>query len=146
MITKWDTWTKLVPIGNIEAHKGYYITNDVIVGQKSFCLHTFGIVKIKRLWFHWNAYIFRFHYTVDGAFPPRPYPQHFSKLNFIFLNITFYHANQYIPRRHKNKHWTEWATVEEYWYAFAYKALFISTSSNFLQPSQINKKTVYLGS
>jgi len=39
LIIIWDTWTKLVSIGNIEARNGYYVTNDVGVGQRSFCSH-----------------------------------------------------------------------------------------------------------
>jgi len=42
---KWDTWTKLVPMGNTEGRNGYYVTNDVTVGWRSFCLHTFGIFR-----------------------------------------------------------------------------------------------------
>ena len=41
-----------------------------------------------------------------------------------------------MPRTHKNKHWSEWATFEEYWYALEYKASLISTSTSLLQPSQ----------
>ena len=71
-----------------------------------------------------------------GALPPsRPTPRQFSKLSFIFENIKFYSANQCVPRRHKNKHLSEWATFEEYWYALEYEALLISRSTNFLQPS-----------
>jgi len=40
-----DTWTKLVPTGNTEACNGYYVTNDVTCGQRSFCLHTFRIFR-----------------------------------------------------------------------------------------------------
>jgi len=29
---------------------------------------------------------------------------------------------------HKNKHWSEWATFEEYWYQLKYKAPLISFS------------------
>ena len=64
------------------------------------------------------------------------HPHHFSKL-FYFKNIKLYNANQCVWRRHKNKHWSEWATFEEYWYPLEYKAPLISTSTNFLQPSQI---------
>ena len=41
----WDTWKKLVPMGNTEGRNGYYVTNDVTVGWRSFCLHTFGIFR-----------------------------------------------------------------------------------------------------
>ena len=71
-----------------------------------------------------------------GLCPPDPNPHHFSKLNFISKILKFYCANQCISRRHKNKHWSEWATFEEYWHALKYKALLISTSTNFLQPSR----------
>jgi len=60
----------------------------------------------------------------------------FFKVKFYFKNIKFYHANQCVPRRHKNKHWSEWATFDVYRYALEYKAPLISASTNFLQPSQ----------
>ena len=33
--------------------------------------------------------------------------------------MKFYDANECVglPRRHKSKHWSEWASFEEYWYA-----------------------------
>ena len=71
-----------------------------------------------------------------GLCPPDPNPHHFSKLNFISKILKFYCANQRVSRRHKNKRWSEWATFEEYWHALKYKALLISTSTNFLQPSR----------
>ena len=43
LINVWDTWMKLVPIGNTEAHNGYYVTNDATFMWRSLCLHTFGI-------------------------------------------------------------------------------------------------------
>jgi len=80
---------------------------------------------------------FKFHYTGEGALPP-PFPDTtplFFDIKFYLKYIKFYSANQCVPRRHKNKHLSEWATFEEYWYALEYEALLISRSTNFLQPS-----------
>ena len=33
------------PVENTEVRNGYYITNDVTVGRRSFCLYTFGIFR-----------------------------------------------------------------------------------------------------
>ena len=85
-------------------------------------------VRIKCLWFTWNASIFKFHYT--GEEPPHTTPHHFKKSNFIFKMAGFCIANQCTPRLHKNKHWRKWASFEAYWYALQYKAM----STNFLQP------------
>jgi len=67
--------------------------------------------------------------------PPQIPPPSLFEIKSYFKNIKFYYANQCVPRRHKNKYWNKWATSEEYWYALEYKALLISTSTNFLQPS-----------
>jgi len=69
----------------------------------------------------------------EGGYAPSTDPWFFFKIKFYFKNNKFYTANQCVPRRHKNKHWSESATFEEYWYVLEYKALLISTSINFLQ-------------
>ena len=51
---------------------------------------------------------------------PEPTPS-FVEIRFCFRDITFYNANQCVPRRHENKRWSEWATFEDYWYALEYK-------------------------
>jgi len=60
--------------------------------------------------------------------PPPTHPPSFLEIKFYFKIVKFYIANQCVPRRHKNKHWSERATSEEYWYALEYKAPLISTS------------------
>jgi len=55
-------------------------------------------------------------YWGTGSAPPQTPPHHFS---FQKINIKFYHANQCVPRRRKNKHWSEGATFEKYWYALS---------------------------
>ena len=65
-------------------------------------------------------------------------PPSFFEIMLNFKNIKCCNANQCLPRRHKNKHWSEWATFEEHWYALEYKAPLISASTNFLQPSRSN--------
>ena len=141
----WDTWTQLVPIGNTEDRSGYYVMNDVTVGRRSFCLHTFGIFCEDKMSLIQSecVYFFKCCYTGEGA-APSPDPPSFFEIKFYFKNIKFYHANQCVPRTHKNKYWSEWATFEEYWYALEYKAPLISTSTNFLQPSPSHKCLILL--
>ena len=87
----WDTWTQLVPIGNTEDRSGYYAMNDVTVGRRSFCLHTFGIFCEDKMSLIQSecVYFFKCCYTGEGP-APSPDPHHFSKLNFTskILNFT----------------------------------------------------------
>jgi len=115
----------------------YYIINDVTVMRISFCLHTFRIIREHVMGFSQNACIFNFHYTVQGSLPPpQAPPALLFKMKFLFRHLKFDSANQCVPRRHKSKHWSEWASSEKSWYVLEYKAPLISTGTNFLQPSQ----------
>ena len=58
---------------------------------------------------------------------PRLYPS-FFEIRLYFKNMKLYNSIQCVPRRHKNKHRSELASFEEYWYASEYKAPLNSTS------------------
>ena len=65
-----DTWTNSVPIGNTDTSNGYYVTNDVTVGEDRFVyIRSAFFVRIKCLKFSWNACIFKVHYTGEGLCP-----------------------------------------------------------------------------
>jgi len=137
-LTCQDTWTKLVPIENTEACITYRMT--WLSGEDHFVnIRLAFFMRIKCLWFSRNACIFYilFYLFIYTALPPtQTSPPSFFEIKFYSKKSTFFYSNQCVPRRHKNKHWREWATFKEYWYALEYKAPFISTSTNFLQPSQ----------
>jgi len=64
------TWTNSVPIGNTDTSNGYYVTNDVTVGEDRFVyIRSAFFVRIKCLWFSQNACIFKVHYTGEGLCP-----------------------------------------------------------------------------
>jgi len=106
------------------------MSTEICLWGSPLCIVTVGCngtvgYHLKKLGTHWNIRLYWFQLV----------PISFSlALNFISKILKFYNANQCIPTRQKNKHWREWATSEEYWYALEYKALLISTSTNFLQP------------
>ena len=50
----------------------YYVTNDVAVGRRSFCLHTFGIFCKDKMSLVQSKYMYE-----------QTLPHHFSKLNFV---------------------------------------------------------------
>ena len=64
------------------------------------------------------------------------------EIKFLLKNLKFYRTNQCVPGRHKSKHWSEWASFEEYCNVLEYKAPLISIGTNFLQPSPDSKLTM----
>jgi len=77
-----DTWTKLVSTGNTEARNGYYVTNDVTVGRRLFCLHTLGIFREDKMSDLVEMHVFLDFIILESGLP-RSHPRHFSKLIFF---------------------------------------------------------------
>jgi len=79
----WGTWKKLVPIRNTEARNGYYVTNDVTVGRRSFCLHTFGIFREDKM-IHSKCMYFK----ISLYWPQTPLPSFFEIIFYFKNNFT----------------------------------------------------------
>jgi len=80
-----DTWTKLVPIGNTEAHNGY-LHNEWRHCRAKIVFYTCSafFVRIRCLWFSRNACNFKFHYTGEGYSPSPDSTPSFLKIKFYF--------------------------------------------------------------
>jgi len=128
----WNIWTKLVPTGNTETG----------CNQWRHCWAKIVLFTYVRH-YSWNAFVLfemrvflKFIILWVGSVPPQIIPPSFFKIKFQFRNRKFYSANQCVPKRHKSKHWSEWARFEESWYELEYKAPLISIGTNFLHSSQ----------
>jgi len=124
---------KLIQTGIQTPGDCYYVIDDVTVGRISFCLHTFGIIRQHEI----NVFVLvemhaflNFTILGRGSAPSLDPPSLLFEIKFLFKNLKFYFANQSVPvpRRHKSKHWMEWASFEESWYVCT--AILLPTGTN----------------
>jgi len=137
-----DSWTKLAPIGNTET--GWLLSRN----QWRHCRA--NIVLFTHVQHHsraWNVFVLVemrvfLNFTILGEGSPSQTPHSLLfEIKFLFKSLKFYSANQCVglPRMHKSKRWSEWASFEKISLRIAeYKAPLISVgrTTNFRQPSQ----------
>ena len=116
--------TKLVQIGNTEA-QWWLLRNQWRHSQATIVLFTY----VRHFSRGWNVFVLvEMNVFLDFILLGRG--------RIFFRILKFYSAYQCVPRRHKSKHWSKWASFEESWYVLEYKAPLISVGINFVQPSR----------